>query len=149
MEDRHIVKSHNKSLLLYHIVCPTKYRRKVFTEPVEKTLKETCEGISQRYEIDFIEIGTDEDHVHFLVQSVPMYSPKKVVQTIKSITAVRIFELHPVVKERLWGGKFWTSGYYVNTVGQYGTVDLIKKYVQDQGKNYKQIYRDQLNLFEE
>ena len=149
MEDRHIIKSHNKNLLLYHIVCPTKYRRKVFTESVEKTLKETCEGISQRYEIAFIEIGTDENHVHFLFQSVPMYSPKKVVQTIKSITAVRIFELHPVVKERLWGGKFWTSGYYVNTVGQYGTVDLIKKYVQNQGKNYKQIYRDQLNLFEE
>ena len=65
MEDRHINKSHNKSLLLYHIVCPAKYRRKVFSKDVEKTLKQVCKGISLRYEIHFIEIGTDEDHVQF------------------------------------------------------------------------------------
>jgi REP-associated tyrosine transposase len=147
MEDRHINKSHNKSLLLYHIVCPAKYRRKVFSKDVEKTLKKVCKGISQRYEIHFIEIGADEDHVHFLVQSVPMYSPKKIVNTIKSITAIQIFKLRPEVKTILWGGKFWTSGYYVNTVGQYGNADAIKKYVQNQGKSYKQIHQDQLTLF--
>ena len=148
MNEIHIKKKHNKSLLLYHIVCPAKYRRKVFSKSVEKTLKETCEGISQRYEINFIEIGSDEDHVHFFVQSVPTYSPKKIVQTIKSITAIQIFEKHPEVKEKLWGGKFWTSGYYVNTVGQYGNSKMIKKYVQNQGSNYKTIFRnDQLSLF--
>jgi REP element-mobilizing transposase RayT len=147
MEDSHIKKSHNKSLLLYHIVCPVKYRRKVFTELIETTLRNICNGISLRYEIKFIEVGSDENHVHFLVQSAPMYSPKKIVQTIKSITAIQIFKFHPEVKEKLWGGKFWTSGYYVNTVGQYGNVDLIKKYVENQGKKYKQIYRNQLSLF--
>ena len=147
MEDRHIKKSHNKSLLLYHIVCPAKYRRKVFSKDVEKTLKKVCEGISQRYEIHFIEIGTDEDHVHFLVQSVPMYSPKKIVNTVKSITAVQIFKLHPEIKTILWGGRFWTSGYYVNTVGQYGNADLIKNYVKNQSKSYKRIHQDQLTLF--
>ena len=147
MEDRHIKKSHNKSLLMYHIVCPAKYRQKVFSKDVEKTLKKVCKGISQRYEIHFIEIGTDENHVHFLVQSVPMYSPKKIVNTVKSITAIQIFKLHPEVKTLLWGGKFWTSGYYVNTVGQYGNADVIKNYVKNQGKSYKQIHRDQLTLF--
>ncbi len=91
MDYSHISKSHNKSLLLYHYVCPAKYRRDVFTERVELTLKNTCVGISDRYEINFVEIGADEDHVHFLVQSVPTNSPKKVIQTIKSITAKRIF----------------------------------------------------------
>jgi len=147
MEENHIAKSHNKSLLLYHFVCPSKYRREVFTKEVEKTLKETCEGISLRYEIRFIEIGSDEDHVHFLVQGVPMYSPKKVIQIIKSITAVEIFKLHPEVKQKLWGGKFWTSGYYVNTVGQYANADVIRAYVKNQGKEYKQIHRIQLELF--
>ena len=147
MEDIHIIKSHNKSLLLYHIVCPAKYRKKVFTKAVEQTLKEVCEGISQRYEIHFVEIGADENHVHFLVQSVPMYSPKKIVNTIKSITAIQIFKQHPEVKEILWGGKFWTSGYYINTVGQYGNADMIKNYVKNQGKSYKQIHRHQLRLF--
>ena len=146
-KDKHIYKSHNKSLLLYHLVCPAKYRRKVFTESVERTLKEVCKGISKRYEIYFIEIGTDEDHVHFLFQSVPTYSPKKIVQTIKSITAIHIFKKHAEVKQKLWGGKFWTSGYYVNTVGQYGNAEVIKDYVKNQGGKYKQIYRGQLKLF--
>jgi len=141
MDELHIKKSHNKSLLLYHIVCPAKYRRKVFSEEVENTLKKTCEGISQRYEIHFLEVGADEDHV-------PTYSPKKIVQTIKSITAIQIFKKHPEVKQKLWGGKFWTSGCYVNTVGQYGNANMIKKYVQNQGLNYKTILQnEQLSLF--
>jgi putative transposase len=147
MEDGHILKSHNKSLLLYHLVCPVKYRRVVFTKEVEETLKHICEGIRVRYEIVFIEIGSDEDHVHFLVQSVPTYSPKKMVQIIKSITAIKLFEKHPEVKQKLWGGKFWTNGYYINTVGQYGNAAVIKAYVEKQGKVYTQIHRSQLELF--
>jgi REP element-mobilizing transposase RayT len=96
-----------------------------------------------------VEIGTDKDHVHFLVQSVPVLSPSRVVQIIKSITAKEIFKHHPEVKKLLWGGKFWTSGFYLNTVGQYGNETVIKKYVKDQGKIYKQIYRRQLKLFED
>jgi REP element-mobilizing transposase RayT len=115
----HIRKSHNKSLLLYHLVCLIKYRRKVLTSEVSKTLKNICLEITSRYEIHFLEIGCDDDHVHFLLQSVPMMSPKKIVNTIKSLTAREIFRLHPEVKRFLWGGKFWTSGYYINTVGQY------------------------------
>ena len=64
-------KSHNVSVLMYHLVCPAKYRRVVFDEEVDAVLKEVCLDIAQRYEIVFLEIGTDKDHVHFLVQSVP------------------------------------------------------------------------------
>jgi putative transposase len=145
---KHILKSHNKNLLLYHLVCPTKYRRKVFTESVEDTLKETCIGIGDRYEVHFVEIGVDDDHVHFLLQSVPILSPSRIVKIVKSITAVEIFKKHPEVKEYLWGGHFWTSGYYLNTVGASGNERVIKDYVKRQGKEYKQIYRGQLSLFE-
>ena len=143
----HVIKSHNKTVLLYHVVCPSKYRRKVFSEEVEKTLKEVCLGIGERYEIKFVEIGVDEDHVHFLVQSVPIMMPKSIVQIIKSITAREIFKKHKEVKQMLWGGQFWTSGYYMNTVGRYASEDVIREYVAKQGKNYRQIYRGQLELF--
>ena len=144
----HIVKSHNKTLLLYHIVCPAKYRRDVFTQEVEETLKDVCVGISQRYEINFVEIASDEDHVHFLVQTVPMMRPKDVVQKTKSITAREIFRRHPEVRRKLWGGQFWTSGYYMNTVGQYANEKVIREYVSKQGKKYHKIYQGQLRLFE-
>ncbi len=114
-----IYKRHNKSLLLYHLVFPLKYRRKALIDESGSTLQEICFEISERYEIQFIEIGYESDHVHFLVQGVPSMSVTKIVRTIKSITARELFRLHPEIKQFLWGGKFWTSGYYVNTVGLY------------------------------
>ncbi|MCF6181764.1 IS200/IS605 family transposase [Lutibacter sp.] len=145
----HILKSYNKSLLLYHLVCPIKYRRKVLTPEVSQTLRNICLEISVRFEIHFLEIGCDDDHVHFLIQSIPMMSAKKIANTIKSLTAREIFRLHPEVKRFLWGGKFWTSGYYINTVGQYANEEVIKKYVQGQGnnQNYEKIHTSQLKLF--
>ena len=78
----YVRKRHSVSILLYHIVCPAKYRRIVVNEEVDTTIKEICEEISKRYEIKFIEIGTERNHVHFLVQSVPTYSPTKIVTII-------------------------------------------------------------------
>lgn len=144
----HIKKSHNKSLLLYHLVCPAKCRRKVLSEEVEKTLREVCGGIEERYEIRFIEIGVDEDHVHFLVQSVPVMEPRRIVQIIKSVTGREIMGRHKEVKAMLWGGAFWTSGYYVNTVGAHGNEEALKEYVANQGQQYRRVYRGQIQLFE-
>jgi REP element-mobilizing transposase RayT len=97
-------------------------------------LKDTCLEISKRYEITFLEIGTDGDHIHFLVQSVPMYSPKKLVQLIKSITAREIFAACPEVKKQLWGGEFWSDGYFISSVGKHGSEEVIMKYIQNQSK---------------
>ena len=146
----HIHKRHNKSLLLYHLVCPIKYRRSILTEEINNSIVEICSEIEFRYDIYFVEIGLDENHVHFLVQSVPMYSPKQIVQTVKSIIAREVFRLHPEVREQLWGGQFWSDGYYVNTVGQYANEEVIIAYLKNQGrqKEYKQIHSNQLRLFE-
>jgi len=135
----HIFKSHNKTVLLYHLVFPAKYRRKVFTKAIEQTLIEVCKEISERYEILFHEIGNDTDHIHFLVQGIPTMPVSRIVQIVKSITAREIFKKHPEVKKLLWGGNLWTSGFYANTVGQYASEEAIKKYVRDQGKEYTQL----------
>ncbi len=149
MEDEHIYKSHNKTLLMYHLVFPLKYRKGVLTEESGKTLVSVCEKITERYEIEFIEIGYESDHVHFLVQSVPKMSVSQMVQMIKSIVAREMFRLHPEIKSLLWGGNLWTSGFYANTVGLYASKEVIRKYVQDQGKGqeYKKIHSGQLKLF--
>lgn len=147
---KYIHKSHNVSVLKYHYAIPAKYRRIVFTIEVENEIKEICLEIEKRYEIKFFEIGTDKDHVHLLVQSVPMYSPKKIIQKIKSITAREIFRCRPEVKEQLWGGEFWSDGYYVGTVGKHANEQVITNYVKGQGKEseYKRLHKSkQLTLF--
>lgn len=149
----YIHKSHNVSVLMYHFVCPAKYRRAIFSEEVTKTLVEVCTGISERYEVAYLEIGADKDHVHFLIQSVPKYSPTQIITITKSLTARHIFARHPEVKKQLWGGELWTDGFFVNTVSKFGSEDTIRKYVQSQGKaqEYTQFHKsmeiEQLSLF--
>ena len=141
---RYIHKSHNVSVLIYHMVAPAKYRRVVFDKEVDAVLREVCLEI---------EIGTDRDHVRFLVQSVPSYSPTKIVRTIKSITAREIFRRAPQVRRTLWGGAFWGKGYFINTVGRHGSEEVIRRYVERQGRaaQYERLHRNpnQLGLFGE
>jgi len=133
---------------MYHVVFPAKYRRAVIDASVDEVLKEVCLDIEKRYQMKFLEIGTDKDHVHFLVQSVPAYSVSKVVTIIKSLTAREIFKRCPKVKKQLWGGEFWTDGYYASTVGKHGNEEMISQYVKKQGKVYRKLHEDrQLELF--
>ena len=146
----YIHKSHNVSVLLYHFVCPAKYRRVVLSKAVDMTLKDVCLEIEKRYEVHFFEIGTDKNHVHFLIQSVPTKSPTQIIKMLKSITAREIFRIHPEVKTKLWGGEFWTDGYFVNTVSKFGNESTISKYVREQGveKDYTVLHKGkQLALF--
>ena len=152
MEKRseYIHKRHNVSVIMYHFVCPAKYRKVVFSEEVDRTLKFVCEEIEKRYDIRFLEIGTDKDHVHFLIQATPTSSPTQIITTVKSITAKEVRQKHPEVKKELWGGAFWSSGYYVSTVGKNANETVIAKYVQEQGteKEYKKLYSQQVSMFE-
>jgi putative transposase len=144
----YIPKSHNVTVLLYHLVFPAKYRRAVFDERVDEVLKEVCLEIAERYQVKFLEIGTDKDHVHFLVQSVPTYSVTRIVTLLKSLTAREIFRRCPQVKKVLWGGEFWTDGYFASTVGKHGDEAMIGRYVKNQGKEYHKLHSDhQLALF--
>ena len=133
---------------MYHFVFPAKYRRAVFDDEVDKKLRGVCLEIEKRYEVKFLEIGTDENHVHFLLQSVPTYSVTKLVTLIKSLTAREIFRVCPHVKKQLWGGEFWSDGYFASTVGKHGDESMIMNYVKGQGGNYKRLHEDrQLILF--
>ncbi len=148
---RYVRKSHNVSVLLYHLVCPAKYRRVVVDADVDGVLREACLALSLRYEITFLEIGTDGDHVHFLVQSVPSYSPTKIVRTIKSLTAREVLAKCPQVKKKLWGGEFWSDGYFIASVGRHGNAQTVADYVRNQGNSqeYQQLHQQQLVLFDD
>ena len=150
-ESKYLHKSHNVSVLIYHFICPSKYRRAVFSDVVEVSLKDVCLEISKRYEIYFLEIGIDKNHVHFLIQTVPKYSTTQIITIVKDLTAREIFKRHSAVKKILWGGKFWSDGYFVNTVSKFGNEETISKYVKSQGidNEYKELYKcTQLSLWQ-
>ena len=86
-----------------------------------------------------MEIGTDKDHVHFLIQSVPTCSPTKIARTLKSLTAREIFLHAPGVKRAFWG-----SGFYINSVSRHGNEQTIAEYVKNQGKEkeYEVLHKD-------
>lgn len=144
----YIHKSHNVTFPIYHLVFLAKYRRVVFDEAVDEKLKEICLNIEKRYQIKLLEIGTDKDHVHFLILSVPKYNVTKIVTMLKSLTAGEIFKRCPQVKNILLGGEFWTDGYFGTTVGKHGNESTISDYVKKQGSKYQMLFEDrQLSLF--
>ena len=147
----YVHKRHNVSVLLYHLVCPAKYRRVVVDAQVDSVLRDVCLDIAARYEITFLEIGTDADHVHFLVQSVPSYSPTKIARVIKSLTAREVLWRCPQVKKKLWNGEFWSDGYFIASVGLHGNAATIADYVRNQGTQaqYQQLHEQQLVLFDD
>jgi REP element-mobilizing transposase RayT len=129
-------------------VFPAKYRRAVFDKEVDMVLRDACLEIEKRYQVKFLEIGVDEDHVHFLVQVIPRYSVTRLVTIIKSLTAREVFKRCPRVKKQLWGGEFWTDGYYAGTVGRHGNELVIGECVKNQGKKYQQLHSNrQLEFF--
>jgi len=136
---------HNVSETYYHIQLTIKYRKSLFTEKVEKIVVEVAKGLHERYAIQISHIGFDKNHVHFLCRFLPKYSGGQVIRLIKSITAKRIFKEIPETKKELWGGEFWTDGYYFATVSGRGDRRIIEKYIEKQGSTEDV---RQLRLFE-
>ena len=124
---------------------PVKYRKALLDEEVERIIVETARGIEERYDIEFEQIGCDRDHIHILCSAHPKVAPGQIVRVFKSLTAREIFRVKPSVKRSLWGGEFWTDGYYVATVGERGEWSVVERYVRNQGKPREELR--QLKLF--
>ena len=118
----------------YHVVFPVKYRKSLLDEEVVEIILETAQGISDRYAIDMEGIGCERDHIHLLCSAHPKIAPGQIVRIFKNITAREIFRSKPSVKRELWGGEFWTDGYYVATVGERANWHTVEAYVKKQGQ---------------
>jgi len=118
----------------YHIVFPVKYRKALLSDLVSKTIKEISKELEQRYDLEIEQVGCDTDHIHILTSFHPKYAIGDFVRLYKSITAKRLFLKFPELKKDLWGGEFWTDGYYVATVGERGNWSVVERYVKNQGK---------------
>ena len=124
--------SHAVYDLKYHMVWVPKYRKKILGDELAKRLKMSFEEISERYEFEIDTMEVKDNHVHLFLSAPPRYSPAKIVQIIKSISAKMVFKQFPEVKKELWGGEFWSDGYFVRSVGDKVTSEVIRRYVKYQ-----------------
>ena len=118
-------------------------------EEVTQIIVETAEAIQERYAIEMEAIGCDKNHVHLLCSAHPKMAPGRIVQIFKSITAREVFRRKPSVRKELWGGEFWTDGYYVGTIGEHANWDTVEQYVRNQSHDkVKPLELRQLKLFD-
>jgi len=108
-----------------------KYRRKVLHGETANSLKQILKTLSDKIGITIIEMETGIDHVHILFKSSTTHQPSKVINSLKSVSARRLFAKHPEIKQFLWKRRFWSNSYFLATTGQV-TLDMLKRYVQKQ-----------------
>ena len=114
----------------YHLVWAPKYRKWILKEDLRDTAKELFEEILKARNCEIEEMEIAKDHVHIFTSIPPKYSVGDMVRVLKSVSAKEIFQRHPEVKKELWGGEFWEDGYFVRTVGDKVTSEIIKKYIK-------------------
>jgi REP element-mobilizing transposase RayT len=111
-----------------------KYRKALINKKIEKVILESISGIEERYAIEVSHVGFDQNHVHLLTRFLPKYSGGQVIKLVKSLSAKAVFREVPEVKNELWGGEFWTDGYYIATISGKGNKAVIEKYIKNQGR---------------
>ena len=131
--------------LKYHLVWIPKYRKRILEKEVSDYLKAIFNKIADEYEFKIDTMEVMEDHVHIFVEVPPRYSPARVVQIMKSISAREVFSRFPALREQLWAGELWNDGYFVRSVGDKVTADIIRKYIEYQAHEDDSI---QLNMFD-
>ena len=135
---------HNVSECNYHIQLTVKYRKSLLDGEVQELIVGILKGFKERFAIEIYKIGFDQNHVHLLCQFLPKYSGGQVIGLIKKLTAREVLKLERIKKE-LWGGEFWTDGYYIGTVSNRGNRKTLEDYIEKQGRKED---KNQLKLFE-
>lgn len=137
--------NHNAYTTHYHIVFPVKYRKALLVGDIPLAIHHIAQEIGERYDIEFEKLGYDDDHIHILASFPPKHSGSAVVRIFKSITAKQLFKQFPELKQELWGGEFWSDGFYFATVSERGDWATVERYVTNQGKTMNHLH--QLPLF--
>lgn len=124
--------SHAVYELKYHLVWVPKYRKVVLSEPVARRCKRIFQEIAERYGFMVVEQAVMPDHVHVFVSAPPRWSPAELVNVLKSVSAKQLFKEVPALREAMWGGPLWSSGYFVRATGDAVTAAVIQRYIRYQ-----------------
>ncbi len=125
--------------LKYHLVWVPKYRARILGGEVTDYLKGVFAEIAEEYEFRIDTMEVKADHVHVFIEVPPSYSPSEIVQILKSISARELFKKFPKMRKLMWSGKIWNEGYFVRSVGDKVTTEVIRKYINYQNREDKEI----------
>ena len=125
--------NHSVFMLHYHLIMCIKYRNKVIDDKISNRLKEIFEKIALSYNITLEEWNHDIDHVHILFRGQPNTEISKFINAYKSASSRLIKKEYPQIRKSLWKEMFWSQSFCLLTTGG-ATVDIIKQYIQSQGK---------------
>jgi putative transposase len=132
--------------LKYHLVWVPKFRVHILDKEVGGYVKGVFEQIAQEYEFHIDTMEVMEDHVHVFIEAPPRYAPAEVVQIMKSISAREVFKKFPKIRKAMWSGRIWGDGYFVRSVGDKVTSDVIRKYIEYQKQEETS---SQLHMFDQ
>ena len=118
--------------LQYHVVWCVKYRRKVITEQIEKSLFEILTKIAQDNNFSILEYNTDKDHVHLLIDCSPQNYIPSMLKALKGVSARLLMKQYGnELRKQLWGGHLWNPSYFIATVSE-NTEQQVKDYIKRQ-----------------
>ena len=118
----------------YHVVLPTKYRRKVLNGGICAYLQQKVREVEEHYpQIEVEEFNHDEDHIHLLICIPPQMGVGSAIRILKSNMSKGLKESFPHLKKVYWGTDgIWSEGYFVSTVGI--NEATIRRYITLQGQ---------------
>ena len=122
--------AHSSYRCEYHIVFAPKYRRKIIYGELRRDIGEILRKLCNEMKVELIEGEFCPDHVHMLVSIPPYMSVAQFVGTLKSKSALMIFDRHANLKYKYGNRNFWCRGYYVDTVGK--NARMIETYIRNQ-----------------
>ena len=133
--------SHAVYDLKYHLVWAPKYRKRILVGEVAEHAEHVLRRAAESYDMVIDTLDVEKDHVHIFLEAPPRYSPARIAQILKSISAREIFQRFSWLRDRLWGGELWEDGYFVRSVGDQVTSEIIRRYIQ-----YQDEQRDGIQL---
>ena len=112
----------------------TKYRKKCFSDDILQYLETTTKNICEKWDVDLIEFGGEADHIHILFAAYPNIDLSKFINNLKTVSS-RLVRKHYIehISKFYYKPVLWTRAYCLLSSGG-APVDVIKQYIQNQGK---------------
>lgn len=118
-----------------HLVLVTAFRRPVISSAILSDLETHIRRVCEMSDVAVLEFSGESDHIHLLIEMHPNIMPSKLINSIKTVSSRMVRKDHwNEVKKMLCGEKFWSRAYCLISVGDGGTTEVIKQYIQNQEK---------------